>query len=226
MRCIDSLTDRVLNAIGDAYKPYLVASNILLAEGMVKEAIDRETPAHELTLDAYMDTRRDSIGLRPFLDLGRWIQGLDIPHEVLIHPDIAKMEEQTIDLVSLANSDEQDLYSYKKEFFESGAHHNYVTVALRDPRAGVATGDRQGAIDYTCRQFSETLIKLRRQQEALPSFGESVDGKVAQYVGVMMDLVVGNIQWSLACRRYGHFNPAGVPQALPWGDVVFEMDPL
>ncbi|KAG6919284.1 hypothetical protein DXG01_007416 [Tephrocybe rancida] len=228
---IKHLTDRVLGAVGEAYRPYLVASNILLAEGMVKEAADRESPAHELTLDAYMEARRDSIGLRPFLDLGRWIRNLDIPPEVLTHPDIAKLEEQTIDLVSIANTGPgsnlpttQDLYSYKKEFFESGAHHNYVTVALKDPIAGLAEGDRQAAIDYTCKRFSEILADFQRRQEVLPSFGEGIDAKVTQYVDVMMELVVGNIQWSLACRRYGHCDAAGTAEAPTWGDVVFKMD--
>ncbi|KAG6831873.1 hypothetical protein H0H92_006990 [Tricholoma furcatifolium] len=199
-----------------------VESNILLAKGVVKEAADRENPATELTLEAYMEARRDSIGLRPFLDIGRWSQDIDISRDVLMHPEIAKLEEQTIDLVSLAN----DLYSYKKEFFESGAHHNYVTGALSDPISGVSENDRQGAIDYTCRIFSEILADFLQRTRALSSFGEDVDGKVTEYIGVMLDLIVGNIQWSLACRRYGHSDVKMKESATVWGDVVFEMDPL
>ncbi|KAG6843569.1 hypothetical protein H0H93_000617, partial [Arthromyces matolae] len=135
---------------------------------------------------------------------------------------IVKLEEQTIDLVALAN----DLYSYKKEFYESGAHHNYITYALGDSSTGLQKDDRQGAIDYTCRTFSEILADFQRRVEALPSFGNGEDGKIALYVGVMLDLVVGNIQWSLVCARYRHFEKAGTAEAPNWGDVVFDMDPL
>ncbi|KAF5387996.1 hypothetical protein D9615_000097 [Tricholomella constricta] len=211
------LASRVMGAVDETYRPYLIASNVLLAEGVVKEALDRENPTHDLTLEAYMGARRDSIGLRPFLDFGRWIWDLDIPQDVLAHPAIAKLEEETIDMVSLTN----DLYSYRKECFESGAHHNYVTVAMQDPIAAIPAADRQAAIDYTCKQFSETLADFHRRTAELPSFGADADKKIAQYVSVMMDLVVGNIQWSLACRRYGHSDASGV-----WGDVVFEMDPM
>jgi len=211
-----------VGAIDEPYQSYIIASNISLAEDTVKEASDRESPSHGLSLEAYMDARRDSVGIRPFLGFGHWIWKLDIPQDILAHPSIAKMEEQAIDMGALAN----DLYSYKKEFFESGAHHNYVTVALRDLIANIPTGDRQAAIDYTCKRFAEILADFHRQKEELPSFGEDNDKMVGQYVSTMMDLVVGNIQWSLACRRYGHSDPSAEVNEATWGEVVFDMDPL
>ncbi|KAF8076058.1 isoprenoid synthase domain-containing protein [Lyophyllum atratum] len=219
---IKHLASRVLNAFDEAYRPNLIASNVLLAEGVVKEALDRENPNHDLSLQAYMETRRDSIGLRPFLDFGRWIWKLDIPQDILSHPGVAKLEEQTIDMVSLAN----DLYSYRKEFFESGAHHNYVTVVMQDPIANIPASDRQAAIDYTCKRFTEILTDFHRCKKELPSFGENVDKMIGRYISVMMDLVVGNIQWSLACRRYGHFDTSKEVNEATWGEVTFDMDPL
>lgn len=219
---IKHLASRILSSVEEPYQSYIVASNISLAEGTVKEASDRESPSHGLSLDAYMDARRGSVGIRPFFGFGRWIWKLAIPQDVLAHPVITKMEEQAIDMGALAN----DLYSYKKEFLESGAHHNYVTVAMRDPITGIPANDRQAAIDYTCKRFAEILADFHRQKGELPSFGEDIDTMIKRYIFVMMDLVVGNIQWSLACRRYGHSDPsAGVGEAT-WGEVVFEMDLL
>lgn len=95
----------MVSKIDPVYKPYFLASNKLLTEGVVQEALDRErsADARPVTLDAYVITRRSSIGLRPFIDLARWTWGLDLPDEVLSHPVIAQMEEATIDLVALAN---------------------------------------------------------------------------------------------------------------------------
>ncbi|KAJ7587098.1 isoprenoid synthase domain-containing protein [Mycena floridula] len=212
---MNHLASRVMGAIDAQYRPYLIASNISLAEGVVKEAADRENPNHELTLEAYMDARRLSIGLRPFFDLGRWTWNLDLPEDVLTAPLVAKLEEITVDMVSLSN----DLYSYKKEYFESGAGHNFVTVAMKDPVSSVAAGDRQAAIDYTYKRVVDLLADFDRAKGELPSFGIQSDRKLAEYITRMMDAVVGNIQWSLTCKRYGH-SPS------PEGEVVFEMDPL
>ncbi|KAG6867870.1 hypothetical protein C0993_009944 [Termitomyces sp. T159_Od127] len=218
----NSFIDRVLNTIEEPYRSYLVESNILLAEGMVKEAADRENPDTALTLKTYMEARRMTIGIRPIFEIGRWIYGLDIAHEVLTHPDILHIEKQMIDLVFLAN----DLYSYKKECFACGAHHNYITIALRDPITGLRENDRQGAIDYTCRKFCEVLGDVQLCRKVLPRFGESEDTKIALYIDMMMDVVVANIQWSLATLRYGHFEIYDAAEAPVWGDVVFELDAL
>ncbi|KAG6863721.1 hypothetical protein C0993_010538, partial [Termitomyces sp. T159_Od127] len=93
----------MLNAIEDPYWSSLVRNNILLAEGMAKEAADRENPDPEMTLEKYMRIRRDTIGARQLFDLGRWIYEIDVPCEVLTHPNIVKIEDLFVDLVSLAN---------------------------------------------------------------------------------------------------------------------------
>lgn len=237
----NSFTYRVLNTIQEPHRSYLIESNILLAEGMVKEAAHRETPDDELALETYMETRRHTIGIRPIFDIGRWIYDLDIAHDVLTHPEILKLEQHIYHLVFLANVSAlahlhyglqvpcystQDLYSYKKEFFACGAHHNYVTITLSDPITGLDKYDRQGAINHTSQRFLEVLADLEHQRKTLPTFGESEDAKISMYVDMMMDVVAGNIQWSLTTARYGHFEIAGTAEAPIWGDVVFDMDPL
>ncbi|KAG6887043.1 hypothetical protein C0992_001080, partial [Termitomyces sp. T32_za158] len=100
---IKDITRRVLSAVKDPYRHFLVRDNIRLAESMVKEAVDRESSVCGLDLETYMKARRDTIGIRPLFDIGRWIYGLDIADEILFHPDIVKMEERFVDLVALAN---------------------------------------------------------------------------------------------------------------------------
>ncbi|KAG6899046.1 hypothetical protein C0993_001398 [Termitomyces sp. T159_Od127] len=166
----------MFNAIEDPYWSSLVRNNILLAEGMAKEAADRESPDPEITLDEYMKVRRDTIGARQLFDLGRWIYKIDIPCEVLTHPAIVEIEDLFVDIVSLANT------------------------------------------------FCQVLTDLENQKQALPSFGENEDIQVAKYIKMVSDVVVGTIQWSLECGRYGHFGIAGNVDAPNWGDVVFDID--
>ncbi|KAG6894759.1 hypothetical protein C0992_004808 [Termitomyces sp. T32_za158] len=187
---------------------------------MAKEAVDRETPDPDITLEKYMKIRRDTIGARQLFDLGRWIYDLDIPCEVLMHPDIVKIEDLFVDIVSLAN----DLYSYRKECFEGDTNHNYITVAFGDPVTGLRENDLQGAIDYTYQKFCQVMTDLEDQKKALPSFGESEDARVTKYIEMVTDVVIGTIQWSLECGRYGHFGMFGTVKAPNWGDVVFDID--
>ncbi|KAG6881342.1 hypothetical protein C0993_001876 [Termitomyces sp. T159_Od127] len=189
---------------------------------MAKEAADRENPDPEMTLEKYMRIRRDTIGARQLFDLGRWIYEIDVPCEVLTHPNIVKIEDLFVDLVSLAN----DLYSYKKEWFECDTNHNYITIAFRDPVTGLRKNDVQGAIDYTYCTFCQSLTYLENQKKVLPLYGESEDVQVAKYIEMVMDVVVGTIQWSLKCERYGHLDVAGAAKAPNWGEVTFNMDPF
>ncbi|KAG5650100.1 hypothetical protein H0H81_000758 [Sphagnurus paluster] len=180
--------------------------------------MDRASAAHDvLTLDTYASTRRESIGMRPLLDFGRWISKLDIPPHVLSHSSIRKMEDDAIDMFSLTN----DLYSYRKEILAHDAHHNFITVAMQDLSSGIPAGDHQAAIDYTCVRFSEILNDFRRLSGKLPSFGADMDTQVQRYIAVMTDLVVGNIRWSLACRRYGHSDTWTDTKT---GDVMFDLN--
>ncbi|KAG5733850.1 hypothetical protein E4T56_gene4911 [Termitomyces sp. T112] len=213
---IKYLTSHMSNTIKDPYWSCLVENNILLADGMAKEAVDRENPGTEMDLETYIKVRRDTIGARQLFDLGRWIHELNITPETLTHPDIVRMEEQFIDLISLAN----DLYSYKKEYLAKDAKHNYLTIALRDPTADLHENDLQGAINYTYDKFCRVLADLEHQKKVLPRFGKSEEAKVDKYFWLMMNVVIGTIQWSLECERYGHFVDADGPNQ---GDVVFNL---
>ncbi|KAG5637399.1 hypothetical protein H0H81_004707 [Sphagnurus paluster] len=215
---IFSLASRIMSTVDQPYLSALLENNLLLVESVIKEAMDRASATHEaLTLDKYVSTRRESIGLRPFLDFGRWIWKLNIPQDVLSHPCIRTLEEHTIDMVATAN----DLYSYKKEILAHDAEHNSLTISMQDPITGLRAGDRQAAIDYACARFKQCLADFRHCSDKLPSFGADVDTQVHRYISIMMDLVVGNIRWSLVCRRYQHSQSC---RDAKTGDLLFNLD--
>ncbi|KAJ7122815.1 isoprenoid synthase domain-containing protein [Mycena epipterygia] len=199
------LGNKVITAMDAPYRPAYIASNVLLAEGIVQEALDREQhdETNPISLQTYLTTRRKSIGALPFHDLDRWIYKLDLPDHVLKNPHIEAMIEAAVDMVALGN----DIYSYRKEYLEDGAKHNYVTVAMHDPSTSLQAGDIQAAIDYTVAQFSATLARYKENYALLPSFADDTGlrAKVERYSELMMDSVAGNIEWSIACKRYSLF---------------------
>lgn len=102
----------------------------------------------------------------------------------------------------------QDIYSYRKEYLEDGAKHNYVTVAMHDPATGIRAGDIQAAMHYTVETFKETLARYEENKKhVLLAFREDPDlsSMVERYAELMMDSVAGNIEWSIACKRYSLF---------------------
>ncbi|KAJ7179481.1 isoprenoid synthase domain-containing protein [Mycena filopes] len=163
---LQHLGTKVITAIDPPYRPGYIASNVLLAEGVVQEALDRELHGDDNpnSLETYLNTRRKSIGALPFHDLDRWIWKLDLPYHVLTNPRLELMVQASVDMVALAN----DIYSYRKEYLEDGAKHNYVTVAMHDPVASIDAGDIQGAIDFTVAQFAAALARYKRIGQRFP----------------------------------------------------------
>lgn len=100
-----SLGNKVITAMDAPYRPAYIASNVLLAEGIVQEALDREQhdETNPISLQTYLTTRRKSIGALPFHDLDRWIYKLDLPDHVLKNPHIEAMIEAAVDMVALGN---------------------------------------------------------------------------------------------------------------------------
>ncbi len=76
---------------------------------------------------------------------------------------------------------------------------------MKDPNVPVADGDHQAAIDYTTKQFTAVLTRFVARKEQLSSLFTQELTKIDRYVESMLDLIVGNIQWSISCKRYSLF---------------------
>ncbi|KAJ7667647.1 isoprenoid synthase domain-containing protein [Mycena polygramma] len=163
---LQHLGTKIITAIDPPYRPSYIASNVLLAEGVVQEALDREQhdENNRISLETYLTTRRKSIGALPFHDLDRWIWKLDLPDHVLKNPHIEQMIQAAVDMVALAN----DIYSYRKEYLEDGARHNYVTVAMHDPVTSLKAGDCPGGYRLHSRAIYRHPCSIQGKQE--PSF--------------------------------------------------------
>jgi hypothetical protein len=94
---------------------------------------------------------------------------------------------------------------------------------MLDPSTPVTANDRQAAINFTVEQFTALWKEFDHTKDELPSFDETTDKLLRQYLVVMTDLIVGNLQWSLACKRYGH-SEVSAAAGREWGDVIFDME--
>ncbi len=98
--------------------------------------------------------------------------------------------------------------------------NNVITAIIQDPLTSICEGDLQGSFDYSKRLFQEALTRFLTHKELLlenvsDHKGYSIEvNKLSQ---AMMDCVVGNIKWSMVCRRYAVF---GCEQARNANEVV------
>ncbi|KAH7904344.1 putative terpene cyclase, partial [Hygrophoropsis aurantiaca] len=178
-------------------------ANSAFAQGIVQEAVNRQEAqdtSAKLTVDVYLATRRDAVGVKPSLVLARSIGGLNRYSKLLDDPSVRGMEEATTDLVLIA----KDIYSYKKGLADTnGAHHNLLTVLMQDPKWGYL--DLQGAINCAGQLFESAIARFKECRANLPSIDEETDIMLATYADMMVDTFVGHVEWCLICPHYSVF---------------------
>lgn len=88
--------------------------------------------------------------------------------------------------------------------------NNVITVIIQDLSTGICEGDLQGSFDYSNKLFQEALARFGTHKEALMESivsAQEIDGidTLNTFSQAMIDCVVGNIKWSMVCRRYAVF---------------------
>ncbi|KAH7905973.1 isoprenoid synthase domain-containing protein [Hygrophoropsis aurantiaca] len=205
---IQIMRNGMVASLKDAVDPYhwpdFLAVNTEFAKSISGEAHDRELskdPNATRSIDSYMMTRRETIGVRPCFVLIQSTRRLYLPDRILKHPIIEEMVNAILDTSYIAN----DIYSFKKEMVQNGALINIITVIHRDP--GTKHLDLQGRIDYAGKLFETAIGRFQKCREMLPSFDDpDIDRQVSEYADGLLDWTVGNIQWSLVNHRYNVFN--------------------
>ncbi|KAF7331764.1 hypothetical protein MKEN_00056300 [Mycena kentingensis (nom. inval.)] len=192
---LQRLRSSIISAVDPPYRAAYLQSNENLVEGIIQEALDREQPEKVSSIVTYLATRRKTIGSLPFHRLHLWIAGLQ---GLVYPPNLLAMVEEALNLAAVSN----DLYSYRKEYREDGASHNFVTVAMRDSSTGLQNGDSAipAAIEFTVNWLKDAHARLEQLKNSLLAHAE-----IDAYIEGMLDCVVGNIEWSVACKRYGLF---------------------
>lgn len=91
----------------------------------------------------------------------------------------------------------KDLYSYNFERSRGIDDHNMVTVVMKEK--GV---DIQEAIDYIEKRFNNIAQKFLEDMKDVPSFSETLDPLVAEYVWGLGNWVTGFLEWAFESKRY------------------------
>ncbi|KAF4597376.1 terpene cyclase [Pleurotus pulmonarius] len=214
-----SLANNVMSSLEPIFHESFIAENLASVQAIVQEAIDREvdTPSRQpRTLKAYYTNRLATVGLMPFLILAQWTGGIRLPVFLQDSLSVQEMSQAAIEMVFLSN----DIYSFKKEKMAGATQNNVITAIIQDPLTSICEGDLQGSFDYSKRLFQEALARFLTHKELLLENVSDHKGcsiEVNKLSQAMMDCVVGNIKWSMVCRRYAVF---GCEQARNANEVV------
>ncbi|KAG6334599.1 hypothetical protein ID866_4493 [Astraeus odoratus] len=143
-------------------------------------------------LESYLAYRRDTGGCMPLFALIEYINGIDLPEEVVSHPVIQAMESAANDVICWAN----DIYSYNAEQAR-GDNHNLISVLMHEKGLDVQEAmNEAGAIWCAGFQCFEDNI------DYLPSWGEDVDRLVAIYTQGLRNHITSLLHWSFYTERY------------------------
>ncbi|OAX35882.1 terpenoid synthase [Rhizopogon vinicolor AM-OR11-026] len=159
-------------------------------ESVVQQAIDR-SGRRIRDIKSYIDTRRDTGGVRPTLVLTELGLDMDIPDEVISHPAIQVMITATNDMVCLFN----DMISYNVEQAR-GDDHNIVAIVMHEFDTEV-----NSAMLWVADLHKEVEKNFSEAMAALPKWGKPIDSQVRKYCDGLGSWVRGNDEWSLEFRE-------------------------
>ncbi|EJD35083.1 terpenoid synthase [Auricularia subglabra TFB-10046 SS5] len=171
----------------DACEKYVAAT--------AREAELRER-GEVLDLDSYQALRRENSAMRPCLCIMEFALGLSLPDRVYKDEHFSTVYWAVGDMVCWAN----DIYSYRAERAAGLEGNNYMTVLMKEKNFSL-----QQAGDYVGQHFKRLVGQYFSARDALreDNFGDpELDQAVAHLTTEMANWVIGNIIWSLECRRY------------------------
>lgn len=147
-----------------------------------------ETPA----LDDYLSMRMYDSAVFPALDMIELAAAIELPDEARSHPALLEMVDLAVGHIAYVN----DLFSYQKEVLLHGATCNLVRVLM----AAGATFEE--AVSASVARINARAARFQELERTLPSFGPKADAAVRAYVAGMTAWMRGNVDFSLASRRY------------------------
>jgi len=141
----------------------------------------------------YLGMRMHDSAVFPAIDMIEVAAGIRLPADILEHPSIVEMRQLTVRHTAYVN----DLFSYQKEVLWSGTPCNLVRVLMHNEslRFEDAVGEVVAMVNRDVRRFREL-------ERGLPSFEPEIADEVDAYLTGMKDWMRGNVEFSLASRRY------------------------
>ena len=164
---------------------YLLRGSLQVVEGWSRAQVP--------DLDTYMERRIFDSGVLPCVDLLEPLGGYLLPARVLCDPGILELRRLCARVIAFAN----DIVSYEQEVIARDKPNNLVRLVMERDGLSFESGVTACVelVNRDARIFSRVSARL-------PRWGGPVDGWLAHYVAGMGSLMRGNLDWSLASRRY------------------------
>jgi hypothetical protein len=160
-------------------------------DGCVWEAANRREGAVP-SVDAFISMRRFACGMYIYIEFIELAMRAELPLIARAHHDLVRLAEITNHVAAWHN----DLFSLSKELAHADVHNLVVVVARQE---SLSIGDARARVVARCNEEVEEFQALARR---LPSFGAHADASVAELLRGLGALMRGNLDWSLATRRY------------------------
>ncbi|KAI1124634.1 Presilphiperfolan-8-beta-ol synthase [Nemania abortiva] len=145
----------------------------------------------DLSIEEYIDFRRQSIGAMPSCSLVEYTCDIHISQSVLDHPSIVECEKISADLVFLVN----DVLSLRKDL-EFGVEHNLIILLKKQ---GLSN---QEAIDKIGQMLDDCYRRWYRALADMSIWGEEIDKEALKYIDGCRNIALGNLYWSYKTGRY------------------------
>ncbi|WP_138968213.1 terpene synthase family protein [Streptomyces sp. YIM 121038] len=190
------------------YKRYLQTwqdwSDAVLRENGYRRS--RELP----DFDTYLDLRRVSVGLLPYIVTAEYVLDLDLTDLLAADPDLARAGDLAVEHGMFVN----DLFSCRAECLK-GDYFNAVGVLLHN-----SVPTLQHAVDLIC-------DRIQQADQDRAALGERLHHRyptpaMHTYLDTLDDFCAGNLRWSLETTRYNGTGNAW--NGLRTGSVTFHHD--
>ncbi|KAI3334512.1 Presilphiperfolan-8-beta-ol synthase [Ustulina deusta] len=152
--------------------------------GLLRQ-VEIQRTQRKLTIDEYIDFRRQSIGAMPSCSLVEYACDIKISQSVLDHPSIVECEKISADLVYFLTHSQ-----------EYGVDHNLIILLKKQ---GLS---EQQAVDKIEDMLDDCYRRWYRALAEMPIWGEDVDREVLKYVDGCRNIALGNLYWSYKSGRY------------------------
>ncbi|WP_283844323.1 isoafricanol synthase [Streptomyces barringtoniae] len=170
------------------------------------------------SLEQYLATRRNSIGVQPCLDFTERCGAYSLPNSLHDSAPLREMREITGDVVIFVN----DIVSLVKEM-AVGDVNNSVLVTREEKGCGL-----DESVAYVAGLANARTARFGQLAAALPASlaarGMSAEARryVDHYVEGMGHLMAGNLAWSLATSRYDQRGITAVSDGRqrPWASLA------
>ncbi|KAL4916019.1 pentalenene synthase [Aspergillus aurantiobrunneus] len=169
----------------ESMKHYMLGIIDQLHEERANPSVSSLTPLEHLAM------RHRTVAIKPCYALSEYAYGLEVPQYVFDNKVIKELEDLALDIIALEN----DMVSFKKEQL-MGEPNNIIEIYCQQGFS------KQGAYDEAEKLYRACYRQWYIALSEMPSWGETVDAQVQQYIGSIQNVCRATFYHSFKSERY------------------------